>query len=502
MQTSHGSSLATKIYCPVSGNCKDSVQNFWFFLTSETNLPPVLKNLARSINRFFIWPPWQVIIPIVLAIATAVGTIIEARYDMVASQKLVYKTWWMYLILGMMSATLIAVMIDRWPWKKRHIPFLLAHIGILILLLGSVLTYLYGLDGTMRFGIGEKSRFVSLPDTEISVWSSFDGERYSKMLGQDVDFFLDDPAKKPIGIELPEGKLQIMEYRPYVLASRQIAQSQDARSGAAVRFQLKNAMVNVNEWLFQTRKDAPAQQMFGPATVTLGFIPKEGMGKNELYIKTKNANEMEYALFYQDSSKKPKKGILKQGDVVDTGWMGLELQILRYFERAEEKWDFKTLDRPTELSTAAIRLMFGEKEYWVQLNDVIKLFTENAVYIFTYGTKRIDIGFDLLLKKFEIGRYQGTMRAASYQSLVEVPGHGETLISMNNPLKHNGLTFYQASFQEGPDGQPTASILSVNKDPGRWLKYLGSLILSLGVVWLFYDKRRASRSRAPKEGAL
>lgn len=73
---------------------------------------------------------------------------------------------------------------------------------------------------------------------------------------------------------------------------------------------------------------------------------------------------------------------------------------------------------------------------------------------------------------------------------------------MNEPLKYAGFTFYQASFQDGPQGQPIASILSVNKDPGRWIKYLGSLILSLGVVWLFVQRRRASRAQAPGSGAL
>jgi cytochrome c biogenesis protein ResB len=73
---------------------------------------------------------------------------------------------------------------------------------------------------------------------------------------------------------------------------------------------------------------------------------------------------------------------------------------------------------------------------------------------------------------------------------------------MNEPLKHGGYTLYQASFQQGPTGEPIASILSVNYDPGRWIKYLGSLIICLGVIWLFYQKRRTARAQAPKVGAI
>jgi cytochrome c biogenesis protein ResB len=102
-------------------------------------------------------------------------------------------------------------------------------------------------------------------------------------------------------------------------------------------------------------------------------------------------------------------------------------------------------------------------------------------------------------------RYQGTSRAKEYASLVSVLKNGEaipaapesqekTLISMNEPMKYNGYTIYQASFQEDEMGKPVASVFSVNKDPGRPIKYLGSLVLSFGIVWLFYQRRKKATS--------
>ena len=60
---------------------------------------------------------------------------------------------------------------------------------------------------------------------------------------------------------------------------------------------------------------------------------------------------------------------------------------------------------------------------------------------------------------------------------------------MNEPLKHEGFTFYQASFERDESGKPVTSILSVNHDPGRWVKYLGSFLIVLGSVVLFYFRR-------------
>ncbi len=487
-----------------------------------------LKLIARKGNDFFCWGPWMFIIPSALAVVIAAGTIVESKYDANAAAKLVYRTWFMYLLLGQLCATLIAVMIDRWPWKKRHGPFLAAHIGILILLFGAWLTSEFGLDGTMRFAIGDKSRLVTVPNTDLTIWSSFDGDRYAKVFEKEVDFFSHSPKKKPVSLDLTEGTVSVVDYEPYVFPSRKITPSESDQAGAAIRFQMSNQNANINDWLVQGKKDQDISQVFGLAQVTLGKAPPHGMGGNELYItplkKIKDGKEVlqvEYHLFYKDPKRKPLSGKLNEGEEFDTGWMGMKFHLLRYLPKAEDGFEFKVTDRPTPMSTSAIKIKYvknnsgegeqkivepaGEKkviEKWVQLNDVLKIFTKDSVYIVTYGNRRIDIGFDLALKKFEVGHYQGTNRAMSYQSLVETPDKAETLISMNEPLKFKGLTFYQASFQNGPGGEPIASILSVNQDPGRWWKYMGSLILSIGVVWLFYNKRRSARAAAPKEGAF
>ena len=117
-------------------------------------------------------------------------------------------------------------------------------------------------------------------------------------------------------------------------------------------------------------------------------------------------------------------------------------------------------------------------------------------------TCALPICFQVFLNKFEVTRYLGTMKAKEYASQVSLGRVGDNLkdeskvqfksmISMNEPLKYEGYTIYQASFQEDEmTGQPVASVFSVNKDPGRAIKYFGSIILSLGIVWLFYQRRK------------
>jgi hypothetical protein len=444
-----------------------------------------------------------VFVILALAAITAAGTIVEARYnDAQAASALVYRTPIMFFIMGLLSVNLIAVMIDRLPWQKKHLPFLFAHVGILILQIGSVMTMKYGLDGTMRFGIGESNRFVVIPITDLQVWASYDGDRFAKLVEQSVDFWSDSPKDKPFKLALDKGELEVLDFEPYMIPSRQVVASPNAKAGSAIRFQLQNDRANINDWLLQSRPDAVAANTFGLARISLGPVPNPLPQDNVLFLTPMDKEKIQYVLSYKDPTRKPLKGILKENDTFQTGWMGLEFRLLRYFSKAEETYEFKKMTSATPLTTSAIQIAFQGRKHWIQLNDVLKVFTDSAAYIVSYGNRRIDIGFDLNLKKFDVGRYQGTMRAATYQSLVTTPDNQDTLISMNEPLKYKGLTFYQASFQEGPNQEPIASILSVNYDPGRWVKYIGSLIIVCGIVLLFYNRRKSARAQAPKKGAI
>ncbi len=432
-----------------------------------------------------------VLVIISLSVLTAIGTVVESKYDAYAAKKMVYDTFWMYSILGTLVVNLIAVIVDRYPWKQRHLAFIFAHVGIIILLFGGLLTFKFGLDGTLRIGVGEKARYVQTAETDVVVYSSFDGDSYSKTFEHEVDFFNHPPsAEKPFKIPTMKGDIQIIDYKKYVIPSRKVTESQRGNAGVGVRLQIQNKNANTIEWIVQNQKEKQAKQSFGPLTVYLGELPAHGQKLNEIHLKPiKNGTELEYVLFGKENINPIKKGKVSEGGVIQTPWMSSDVRVLRLLPRAEEQWDIQELSRPTPLTVAAVLVLHEGRKQWVLLNDMLKVFTENAAYLLTFGNRRIDLGFEVQLKKFDIDRYQGTMRAMSYRSVVAVPDLNDVEISMNEPMKYKKLTFYQASFQEDEMGKPIASILSVNQDPGRFFKYLGSLIMSLGIIFLFYFKR-------------
>lgn len=471
---------------------------------SQAGVVQKLQAYFRRTIKFLASLKLAVVVILAIATVVAVGTIVESKLDATAAKKLVYDTIWMYLVMGILATNLIAVMVDRWPWKARHTSFVLAHIGILVLMLGSIITQKFGLDGSVRVGIGEANQYAIVPETDVLVYTSFDGDRYTKLAEREVDFFLNRPSKeKPLILAGYNSEIKFVEYKPYVVPSRKVLapQENNGRRGAGLRFQVQNQSIKVNviEWLVQRRPNEVATHEFGPARLHLGPAPEKGSGANEIFFTPQESGGLKYVVFQKDAEKPLKTGRLKEGEVFNPGWkMPIEVRVLRYLPEAEEDWDLQEREAPTPLTTSAVKLEFNGQEHWMLLNDTVKLFNNDVVYIVSYGNRRIDLGFPIKLTKFTMDRYQGTNRAMEYKSNVEVPEIGPQEISMNEPLKYRGFTIYQASFQEDPNTQqPTASIFSVNQDPGRWIKYLGSLIISIGIVMLFYFKKKKASKGDP-----
>jgi hypothetical protein len=108
--------------------------------------------------------------------------------------------------------------------------------------------------------------------------------------------------------------------------------------------------------------------------------------------------------------------------------------------------------------------------------------------------------FELTLLKFSHDRYAGTDIPKNFSSQIRLKtpdgqDDREVLIYMNNPLRYDGFTFYQASF----DGE-TVSILQVVRNPSWLFPYVACTLMTLGLLvqfgihlFAFAGKRRAAR---------
>ena len=120
------------------------------------------------------WAPWPlrwlaslklaVILLVVLAVVAAAATFIEVAKGRDYVLWYVYHSPWFIGLLGLLCLNVLAAAIVRFPWKIGQIPFLLTHVGLLVLLAGAVWTFQGGIEGRLVLGEGEAADRIALSD--------------------------------------------------------------------------------------------------------------------------------------------------------------------------------------------------------------------------------------------------------------------------------------------------------------------------------------------------
>lgn len=434
-----------------------------------------------------------------LAVVLSVGTVYESKYGAAVASQLVYRSWWMQVLLWLFMFNLAAVAISRLPWRKHHVGFLITHLGIIVLLLGAWVQQKRGVDGVLALAPGESGRMVRLEENMLYVFRTVPGKAYELLLEQPLNFDLRKASEKVRAYDLegPEKEIKVLRYYPK--AMRDVRAEDRSQGGVpALKLRLLGSRANFNDWMF-LQADTGTTNEVGPAVIR--FV------KSKPDLSRPPAKATLYLYLDGDTKLAPKIAVARSnqpfrelgrapiGKNVALGWMDFEMVLDEYHPSAIPVATYSPLTQPVPGFDGyqVVEVELSGQKLWLELGASGQVTAGDSLYYVQFARKQVDLGFDLLLKKFEVGYYEGTTRPKSYSSEVEVAGQTH-LISMNEPLHHGGFTFYQASYEMDDMGQPRLSVLSVNYDPGRWIKYLGSLMLTFGILSMFYFKPKYSGS--------
>jgi len=187
--------------------------------------------------------------------------------------------------------------------------------------------------------------------------------------------------------------------------------------------------------------------------------------------------------------------ILNEGQSFQTPWMGMKVFLGTLNWGSSPSLEARAVEpqRGQDLPPSAIYIRppaAGPDEgFWLAEGDSRKIQFNGRTAEVIFGRETLDLPFTVNLKKFTKVDYPGTETPLSFASEVDA-GHGTRTISMNEPMQLEGFTVYQASYVLNENGGPPDSIFSVNRDPGRPVKYTGSLILALGIITFTLSRSR------------
>ncbi|HEY3270878.1 MAG TPA: cytochrome c biogenesis protein ResB [Geothrix sp.] len=167
-----------------------------------------------------------------------------------------------------------------------------------------------------------------------------------------------------------------------------------------------------------------------------------------------------------------------------------------------------TNDNEMNQASAFVEPMASGRSYGTWLASIAlgapQSFThEGHTYSLSMRLRRQYLPYAFTLKQFRHDVYPGTDIPKNFSSLVQVVNPSqkesrEVLIYMNQPLRYEGKTFYQASFGKND----TLSVLSVVENPGWLLPYVSCVLVSLGLLVHFAIvlRRSLKRRQDKKEG--
>lgn len=100
------------------------------------------------------------------ALTVIAGTLLESKTGShLLAARWTYEHLFFQLLLAFFFINILFSALRRWPFRKKHIPFLITHLGLLMIISGTIVKNRFGLQGQMSVWEGSGSQQVMLPQT-------------------------------------------------------------------------------------------------------------------------------------------------------------------------------------------------------------------------------------------------------------------------------------------------------------------------------------------------
>ena len=337
-----------------------------------------------------------------------------------------------YLIGTLLLINLLAAHIYRFQLSVKKIGIQIAHLGVIVLLVGQLVTDMLAHETQMHFYVGETRSYSESPQYYELIFKT--------PIGSNTDQVVSIPA------------------------------SWLARGGAVQDTNLPFTIQVKQYWINSEPSFRAPMMTNGPPLAPNGVALNFDFHP-DAEVKTMDEKNVPTALIELAGP----SGSL--GDWVVSDW-------------TEDAAMIETV-RNSYASIAGSQMA---NEIVNELTKPQAVIADGKKYTFALQPERTIFPFSLTLLKATHTFYQGTDTPKDFRSLVQLQNthtgeNRQVEISMNHPLRYAGLTFYQyqmnASEAAVQAGQTPSSVLMVVRNPSWLTPYIGCGMVALGLVIQF-----------------
>jgi len=443
---------------------------------------------------------------IVFAVAMAVGTFMDQGQSTSPtpySRTLIYNAWWFEAIMAVFIVNFAGNIFRYRLLRKEKWATLTLHLSFIFILFGAFLTRYHGFEGMMSIREGATENTFLSQKTYLTTYIDGDfeinGQLQRRVQEDEVDFSPRLTNKyhlntsyntTPISIELVDFIAGAEEDIIPAEGGEYYLKIVEAGDGAPHNHFLKLGEVSsVHNVLYALNKptDGAINITYSETDLTIQS-PYEG---EYMTMATRFEGRL-----VKDSIQplvlRSRYIIGNQAIVFPKPVIKGEFDIVKKSKLLKGDEDGIALKITANGSTKTIKLLGGKGSN----NPFKDIEVGGLEFNFKYGSKLLDLPFEVKLNDFIAERYPGTEKSySSFESKVTVldakDDDFDFHIYMNNILDHRGYKFFQASFD--PDEKGT--ILSVNHDYwGTWFTYLGYYLLYFGLMAILLSKHARMES--------
>ncbi len=90
-----------------------------------------------------------------LMLTLGLATIHESQHPGLVTLRVFYNSWWFIALLTALGVNALVSVVIRFPWDRKQIGFVLTHVGILVILVGALITRQLGREGELSIAEGQ-----------------------------------------------------------------------------------------------------------------------------------------------------------------------------------------------------------------------------------------------------------------------------------------------------------------------------------------------------------
>lgn len=232
-----------------------------------------------------------------LAVILMVSTLLESRLGTPTAQRFFYEAGWFDVFLSLVGLNVVCSTLSRLPFRKKHTGFVVTHIGLLCLLVGSLISRLFGVEGQMVLFESEKQATILQSQYDVIVHRGAAGiTRVALEPGSRKRFALDHVWP---GLRLKVNDVWTSSERSLVVTEGPA----EAEPNAAVRLHLESGNVGFDDsfWLVERDPSGASQNRLslGPASFEIARARPRAAApadsakrtKSELYIAVRGSSD-------------------------------------------------------------------------------------------------------------------------------------------------------------------------------------------------------------------